>query len=155
MKKLFLLILALSSASVLAKPKNTTCHGIDIENILPIGYQLATEAKENSYTLFVFEENGDFQSDNQLNIQFSIEKKKFGLDWVLKAPRNIKDSAKFREFAEESGYKVEERKMNGVDYLRVEEGGSLFSLCKSVITELYGIPENAEICLKFSGISFD
>lgn len=151
MKTLAICLLVLETTFSYAKD---ACHEIDIANILPIGYQLATEANEESYTMFIFEEDGDFTSDEQLNIQFSIENKKFGLDWVLKAPRNIKDADKFKQYAEKNGYEVMKKKMNGVEYLRVETGGSLFTLCKGVITGLYSISEQDKICFVYSGIEF-
>ena len=153
-KKVLTLLLVLVSINCFSSPRDVQGYEIRIDEILPIGYQLAQENKEGAHTVFIFEESGKLESDNQVNIQFSIENGKFGIDWVLRAPRNIEEKTKFVEFAKSKGYKVELRKMNGVSYYRVEEGGSLFTLVNLVITELYGIKKEAPVGLVASGISF-
>lgn len=155
LNKLILIICFVAfSLSSLAAPKTVTGYEISVNELLPIGYQLATENNEGAHTVFIFEENGDIESENQINIQFSIENKKIGLDWVLKAPRNIKEKDKFVRFVKNKGYEVELKEMNGVSYYRVERGGSLFTLCKAVITELYKVKESSPIGLFAVGISF-
>ena len=93
--------------------------------------------------------------DSTFNIQYSIERGKFGFDWVLTSTDNIAARSKFQAFAESNGYVVETRNGNGVEYLRVEDGGSLFSLGRTVITDLFSMPESGELGLYFQGIEFE
>jgi hypothetical protein len=128
---------------------------VGIDDILPIAYQLAQENEEESFVVFFFAESGKLGDDGNLNIQYSIERGKFGLDWVLTSPENVAAKAQVQAFAESKGYIVESRAGNGVDYLRVEDGGSLVTLGRAVITELFAMPESGELGLYFRGIELE
>jgi hypothetical protein len=71
-----------------------------------------------------------------VNLQFSLEDGRPGFDWVLLAPGNIRDKDGFIAFVLGRGYSYIERTMNGVTYLRVEDG-DLAQLCSDVITRFY------------------
>ena len=89
-----------------------------------------------------------------MNLQFSIEQSRVGLDWVLLAPSNVRDKERFAQFASARGYRVFEREMNKVKYLRVEDGGSLPDLCKAVIHDLYFISPESQLDLLTDGFAW-
>ena len=74
-----------------------------------------------------------------LNIQYSIENGRLGLDWVLVASGNIELVAGFKEFVSKSGYTVKEFD----DYLRVE-GENLVDLGKSILQN-HGVKPNDKL----------
>ncbi len=80
------------------------------------------------------------ETDEALNIQFSIENDRIGLDWVLLSPVNIRDKEKFEACARRNGFRVDEVEMNDVRYLRTEERGA-DRLCQIVLKELYGLTD--------------
>jgi hypothetical protein len=55
-----------------------------------------------------------------LNLQFSIEGGRAGIDWVLLAPLNVASQARFVAFFERKGRSILRREANQVKYLRVE-----------------------------------
>jgi hypothetical protein len=129
-------VLLASCGSPSEAPFVVDAYTVAIDDILPIAYQLAEEGNEGSFVVFFFSPSGNLERENGLNIQFSIEQGIFGFDWVLTSPDNVEGKGDFQAFAESRGYIVESRAGNGVEYLRVEEGGSLFTLGRAVITEL-------------------
>ena len=148
------ILLCLCDAQV-TLPQEVDTYVVGVDDILPIAYQLAQQNNEGSFVVFFFSESGNLDDDGSLNIQYSIEQGRFGLDWVLTSPDNIAAKADFQAFAESMGYVVENRTGNRVEYLRVERGGSLFTLGRAVVTELFSMPESGELGLYFRGIEFE
>ncbi len=83
-----------------------------------------------------------------MNIQYSIEKGVVGLDWVLISPGNMKRADKFRRLIRSLGLHIEEREMNGVSYLRVEDT-NLEVLGKQVLQE-FGARADTELDTVYS-----
>ena len=79
-----------------------------------------------------------------INLQYSIEGGVVGFDWVLIGPRNVADKAKVIEIASKLGYRLEEREMNNVHYLRVA-GSGISELGARVIQDLYKIDPNTKL----------
>ena len=79
-----------------------------------------------------------------INLQYSIDGGVLGFDWVLIGPRNIADKAKVNEIASKLGYRLEEREMNKVHYLRVT-GGGISELGARIIEDLYKLDPNAKL----------
>ena len=116
--------------------------------------KLEKKKGEGSFAAFIFFADGKQTDQNAVNLQFSFENGRVGLDWVLRAPINIRDKDRFKTFAEKLGYNVEAKEQNGVRYLRVERGGDLRELCRRILYELYGVPSDGEIGLMLSGIKW-
>jgi len=127
---------------------------VKMADIPAIFEKLRAVEKDGSFAVFIFMPPGKESSDEAINVQFSIEQGRIGFDWVLLGPSNIRDKEKFVQFAEGLGYKVVEREMNNVKYLRVEEGGSLPSLCEASIRDLYSISSDAELGLIPEGFTW-
>jgi hypothetical protein len=127
---------------------------VKMADIPSIFEKLRATAKDGSFAVFIFTPPGKSSPDEAVNIQFSIEGGRAGLDWVLLGQPNIRDKEKFVQLGRKLGYRIVEREMNGVKYLRVEEGGSLPRLCEASIRDLYRIPSDAELDLIPEGFTW-
>jgi hypothetical protein len=136
---------ALLKNRIVVEPK------VKIADVPGIFEKLRATEKDGSFAVLAFTPPGESEA---VNIQFSIEGGRTGLDWVLIGPLNIRDKEKFARFADKLGYRVSEREMNNVKYLRVEEGGSLPQLCQASISSLYSVPPEAELDLIPQGFTW-
>ena len=126
---------------------------VKMADIPAIFKKLQAVGKDGSFAVFIFMPPGKSSPDEAINVQFSIERGQIGFDWVLLGPANIRDKEKYVQLAGRLGYKVVEREMNNVKYLRAEEG-DLPSLCEASIRDLYSIPSDAELGLIPEGFSW-
>jgi hypothetical protein len=88
-----------------------------------------------------------------LNVQYSIEAGRPGLDWLLAAGGGSGEGARFREIAAAHGSAVDAREMNAVRYLRAE-GGGLDRLGMAVLQELGGLRPDDEVTMLMSGVEW-
>jgi hypothetical protein len=91
-------------------------------------------------------EDGEF-----VNLQYSWEDGKVGLDWVLLGGRNTADRGLVEGLAMHMGYLVQSLELNDVKYLRVE-GPGLADLGRAILLEIYQISPSQEILLLTEGI---
>jgi len=91
-------------------------------------------------------------ADDCLNLQYAIEGNVVGLEWVLLGPRNVADKAALTRFIRRRGHQVRTRDMNGVRYLRVENG-DLCRLGLEIIHDFYGVDHDYPIGLLVQGFS--
>ncbi len=82
---------------------------------------LQQQGKEDAFLVFIFVPPTR-PREQPVNLQFSIERGQLGLDWVLLSPTNIADKAQIETFIRERGHSARETQVNGVRYLRVEDG---------------------------------
>lgn len=114
--------------------------------------QLELKGQHASWIVFMFETalRSDQTQDRVLNLQYSIEKDVVGLDWVLLGERNIADQSNIATFAGARGHRVRQRELNGVPFLRVEDG-RLAELGQGIIRDVYALGDEAEIGLLVDG----
>ena len=105
------------------------------------------------YAALVFATPDRPSDEDAINIQMSVEDGKLGFDWVLLAPRNVKDREKFMAFAHAYGARPVARTMNGVSYLRVEDT-DVVVFTTNVATEMYHLPPNASVGLVHEGFEW-
>lgn len=115
--------------------------------------RLEKEGEDGSFAAFTFQPPGTSNRDDAINIQFSIENGRIGLDWCLLGAANIRDKDKLERFITAQGYKARLQELNEVQYLRVEEG-DLTRLCQSVITGLYSLRPTAKLDMVVEGFSW-
>jgi len=84
------------------------------------------------------------KGEDALNLQLSIEKGRLGLDWVLISKVNIADRGRFETFVKGQGLVARLHVMNGVSYLRVEDG-DLAALAEGVLTNLHGLAPDSTL----------
>jgi len=114
--------------------------------------QLRQKGSEASWVVFMFytPRLSTKTDDDCPNLQYSIQKGKVGIDWVLLGPRNIADKAQISRFIASKGHKNTEVEMNEVSYLRVENG-DLAGLGQSIVEEFYKMPFDAGVGILVSG----
>jgi hypothetical protein len=127
------LVLFLKSRTVKPQP-------VQVHQIPEIVRQLRSKGQNASWVVFLFAKPGTTSDDDVVNLQFSVEDGHAGLDWVLLAPRNIKDRGAIEAFAAQRGFRMQEKQSNGVQYLRVEGKGT-DSLGVAIAAEFYGLAE--------------
>jgi hypothetical protein len=127
---------------------------VKMASIPAIFERLQATGKDSSFAVLGFLPPGKTSvEDDGFNVQFSIEGSRPGFDWCLIAPANIRDKEKFVQFAGRLGYKVVEREMNKVKYLRVEDG-NLPKLCEAVIHDLYSVSPDADLYFNPDGFTW-
>jgi hypothetical protein len=126
---------------------------VKVADVPLIFEKLKAAGKDATFAVFAFIPPGRTSVKDAINIQFSIDKGRIGLDWVLIGVQNIRDRDNFAKFAGGAGYTVTEREMNRVKYLRIEDG-DLPKLCESVIDHLYAMPPEAELILILQGFTW-
>lgn len=146
------LLLSLFGTFVVLRNRFPTPPNAHLGQLLQIVEQLGRQGGRGAFAVFLFPPEGEPQGD-PVNLQFSIEGERLGLDWVLRAPRNIADTDKVRGFVTERGFAVSEHEMNGTHYLRVE-GDGIALLGRDVATKLYGLPLAAQVGLIVEGFSW-
>ncbi|MEI9929029.1 MAG: hypothetical protein WDM89_00305 [Rhizomicrobium sp.] len=119
---------------------------IRVNQISAVVAQLkATGRDEVLCRVFVSAPGSPPQDDGQrVNLQFSIDKGRLGLDWVLLSDQNIADEAKIAQFIKEQGFAVNKLDENGVNYLRVEDG-DIVDLGIKIATKFYRLNESDQI----------
>jgi hypothetical protein len=85
---------------------------------------LSSTGRDGHFAVFLFGPDGQPPAQmDALNIQFSIEGGRVGIDWVLLAPLNLESQSRFVEFFEKKARAVIRRENNQVKCLRVEGEG--------------------------------
>jgi hypothetical protein len=109
--------------------------------------RLRSTGKDESFVVFRFAPPGTKLSDDTaVELQFSIEGSRAGLDWVLLAPRNIADETRIADLARSLGFSTRTAEMNKVRYLRVEDG-DIAALGMRIAKDLYGADDASEAAL--------
>ena len=116
---------------------------------------LSSEGHDGDFAVFLFGENGQPpQRMDALNVQFSIEDERMGIDWVLLAPLNIENQTRFVAFLEGNARSVQQRQVNGVGSLRVE-GEGLAGLLRELLQTEFGVGPDQTLELVASGFEWD
>lgn len=138
---------------LLPRTLSTKCEYVMRPNRLPaVVKQLRHSGKEGAWAVFMFRTTrlSDETSDNVLNLQYSVEKGIIGFDWVLIGPRNCADIGALTDFIHLRDHKVETRNMNGVTYLRVEDG-DIIKLGLDIISGFYCVASDYAMGLLAEG----
>jgi hypothetical protein len=104
-------------------PRAAAMPSVTVRDIPGVLAALSATARDGTFAVFLFGADGQAPAEmDALNVQFSIEGGRVGIDWVLLAPLNLESQSRFVAFFEREGQKVGAREMNQVKYLRVEGG---------------------------------
>jgi len=110
--------------------------------------------KDGTFAAFCFRIADETVKDTAVNVQFSVEDGRAGVDWMLIGEVNRRDRERFLVLARDLGHTVTEHKTrNRCEYLRAEDG-DLAGLCRASIVELYRLPEAAELGLVWQGFDW-
>jgi len=110
---------------------------------------LALSREESAFIVFRL---GRHPDSGGPDLQFSVERGRLGLDWVLLDPANVADEAKFRTFVLRRGHSIQERHENGVRTLRIEDG-DLVQTGSGLLCEAYGVNVGTRLATVLEGFS--
>jgi hypothetical protein len=100
---------------------------------------LASVPNDGHFAVVLFGEAGGApRAVDALNLQFSVEGGRLGLDWVLLAPDNVANEERVHTFLSDRGFQVQSIEVNDVPYLRVE-GANLPEIGQALLTELFRV----------------
>jgi len=122
---------------------------IAVADIGKVFRQISAQGVETSFAVFVIR-TGEENKDNTVEIQYSVENGKTGLDWILMSPANIGEKPKVIQYAASKGVEWQKKEMNDWLYLRIEEG-DLVVFCTSLIKDLYQVDQ---VELKYGGFRY-
>jgi hypothetical protein len=126
---------------------------VRLDDLPALAGAMARGSASVRYAALIFSTPDRPSDDDALNIQMSVQNGRLGFDWVLLGPRNIEDEQKFRTFARAHGFEPVSQSENGVSSLRVE-CPDVPKFTASVVTELYGRPQNEPVGLVYEGFDW-
>ena len=112
--------------------------------------ELVRQGRDGAFLAVLFGREG--RAGEPLALQLSLEHGRLGIDWVLRGDRNLADRARFETFARERGYVAREHELNGVRYLRIEDG-DLPGFAEAVLTDLYRLAPDATLYTVVEGFT--
>lgn len=121
---------------------------IAVADVGEVFRQISAQGVETSFAVFIIQTGGQNAS---VEIQFSVEDGKTGLDWILMSPANIEEKPKVMQYAASKGVAWQEKEMNDWLYLRIEHG-DLVTFCTSLIEDLYQV---RQVELKYGGFIYE
>lgn len=108
---------------------------------------LAYLKQQNVDPSYVIFSTGNHQPENRaINLQYAMVEGILGLEWVRLMPKNIADWKRVTRYIRQHGHVVQERELNGVRFLRVEDG-DLPELGLQLLHDLYGVQPDVELGL--------
>ena len=122
---------------------------IAVADVGEVFRQISAQGVETSFAVFAMR-TGEEDEDDAVEIQFSVEDGKTGLDWILMSPANIEEKPKVIQYAASKGVEWQEKEMNDWLYLRIEQG-DVVGLCTSLIEDLYQVEQ---VELKYGGFRY-
>lgn len=121
---------------------------IAVADVGKVFRQISARGVEASFAVFAIRKGEN--EDDAVEIQFSVEDGKTGLDWILMSPANIEEKSKVIQYAASKGVEWQEKEMNDWLYLRIEHG-DVVGLCTSLIEDLYQV---GQVELKYGGFRY-
>ena len=128
-------------------------HVVHVADVPMVFQQLRAQGSDGSFATFMFSDHGKPGEANAINLQFSIEDGAIGLDWVLRAPVNVRDEQRVFDFLKARHANPRRLTWKGVSYLRVEEG-DLVQLCQHIMSGLYGVRADERLDLLPKGFEW-
>ena len=122
---------------------------IAVADVGEVFRQISAQGVETSFAVFAIQTVKENEED-AVEIQFSVEDGKTGLDWILMSPANIEEKPMVIQYAASKGVEWQEKEMNDWLYLRIEQG-DVVGLCTSLIEDLYQV---AQVELKYGGFRY-
>jgi hypothetical protein len=137
---------------LLVRSRIAPTYPVTTSDIPEVISQLERSGKDGHFAVLMFVPPGSTDGV-AVNLQYSIDGGVVGFDWVLISPRNIADQAKVSEFASKLGYRLDEREINNVRYLRVT-GSGISELGARIIQDLYQIRPDTKLGMITEGFKW-
>lgn len=130
-------------------------YSITLSQVADVVQQLQDKGANESFVVLMFPPPKSLPgSDDEINLQFSVDGDVLGLDWVLLGQRNVEDKLRLVQFIAGKGHTVTERERNDVHFLRVEDG-DIAELGIRIASEIYLLEPDAEMGLIVDGFEYD
>ena len=127
---------------------------VSLPDVPRVVRMLREAGREGAFVVLLFGKDGAPPAASEaLNVQFSVEKGRVGLDWILASPLNVAEETRVLEFFGREGRPVETRSKNGISYLRIEDG-DLAALCEVLLARLFGVSAEQKLTLIAEGVSW-
>ena len=137
---------------LLVRSRIAPTYPVTVRDIPEVISQLDRSSKDGHFVVFMFVPPGSTDGES-VELQYAIDGGVVGLDWVLLGKRNIADRAGVSEFAAKLGYRLDEREMNGVRYLRVT-GSGIAELGAKIIQDFYKISSDTKLGMITEGFKW-
>lgn len=153
-----LLLLALTVFVVLRRMGSSTDSAandaVKLADIPAVLAAVSRTGRDGTFAAFLFGLRGQPPAQvDALNVQFSIEEGRVGIDWVLTAEPNLRAEARFKEFFGGKSLTAVSREGNGVKYLRVE-GEHLADLLREFLQREFGVTDDQKMELIAEGFAW-
>jgi len=121
---------------------------------IPKLFRAITAARvDGSYAAISAPRTTGYESAEAACIQFSMERGRPGIDWILESRQGLADQPRFEREVAAFGSEVDAREMNGAPYLRVERG-DLPAIAVSILERLYGVRAGDSLRLEVEGFDW-
>jgi hypothetical protein len=120
-----------------------------LDDVAELHRLLAMSGRNGGFVVFLVEDPKSKSFDGW-NIQLSAENGTVGLDWVLLTETNIRERERFVQLAQAAGHHVRALSMNGVSYLRVDDG-DIVALSTRILTELCNVQREQRLNIVVEG----
>jgi hypothetical protein len=137
---------------LLVRSRIAPTYPVTVRDIPEVISQLDRSSKDGHFVVFMFVPPGSTDSES-VNLQYAIDGGVVGLDWVLLGKRNIADRAEVSEFAAKLGYRLDEREMNGVRYMRLT-GSGIAELGAKIVQDFYKISPDTKLGMITEGFKW-
>jgi hypothetical protein len=144
--------IVLVAVVMLIRWRTIQTHDVRIADLPRVLSQLRTSTSFPAYAMLTFSPP-DNAGPSVVSLQFSVENGRLGFDWVLYQKRNITDQERFLQYAGSAGFSPRQAELNGVKYLRVENG-DLVGLSRGILIDMYRVPETAPLELIAEGFEW-
>lgn len=115
--------------------------------------QLKATGKDKAFAVFLFRAPDSSPENDDVNLQFSMDHDRLGLDWVLLSKQNVADEEKIRSFMISRGFAANKLTENEVTYLRADDG-DIVGLGMQIATELYRLKPDDTITMIVDGFEW-
>lgn len=120
---------------------------------IPTIFKEVEESKlEGAFAAFIIPANNNLEE--AINIQFSYENGRAGLDWVLLGKENIRDRKAFENYLKNIDVHYVKKINNDVHYLRVTSS-DLVALCQNILRDMYNIKPLQPFGVVYKGIDLE
>jgi hypothetical protein len=135
-------------------PRERASPAFTLRDVPRVFAALSSAGGDGDFAVILFGADGQPPAEvDALNVQFSVEGGRVGIDWVLLAPLNLDSQSRFVEFFERRSRAVLRRETNEVEYLRVE-GEQLAELMQEFLVSEFEVRPDQELDLIAEGFTW-
>jgi hypothetical protein len=144
-----------SSPEIETSTLAATMASVTLNDVPRVNSLLTRTMDDGRFAVVLFGPDGEAPAPvDSLNLQFSIEDGRVGIDWVLLAPMDVNASDRVSAFFSAEDVPVRKLEMNNVSYMRVEEG-DLITLFQDSLVQVFRVTPDQHMTLISEGFAFE